>query len=120
MLPGELQLFRQRLEAMRAEYQEKVAVRSGQIGATAGSLPDYGDEAGATFERMRTAPTLECAEALLALVRQALRRIDLGTYGICTECNQPIDTERLEVRPESPYCCKCSKSVSRVTNGRNH
>ncbi|MBT8397534.1 MAG: TraR/DksA family transcriptional regulator [Gemmatimonadetes bacterium] len=44
----------------------------------------------------------------LALVRDALKRIDDGTYGLCAACGGEIAFERLMVFPESPTCAGCS------------
>lgn len=38
----------------------------------------------------------------------ALRRLENGSYGICTECEGPISYERLLVFPETPVCVRCS------------
>jgi len=37
----------------------------------------------------------------------ALRRMDLGTYGLCVKCQEPIPFERLAVMPETPFCITC-------------
>jgi RNA polymerase-binding protein DksA len=37
----------------------------------------------------------------------ALRRIDNGTYGFCTECGKLIDRERLEAVPHTQQCLSC-------------
>jgi DnaK suppressor protein len=37
-------------------------------------------------------------------VRDALDRLDAGTYGRCAVCGQEIDDERLEARPEVTTC----------------
>lgn len=42
-------------------------------------------------------------------VRKALTRIKVGSYGICEECGQMIDTDRLMVYPESTLCIKCER-----------
>ena len=42
---------------------------------------------------------LDNKKALLGEVQQALVRIENGTYGICTNCGQPIPEERLEAIP---------------------
>lgn len=41
-------------------------------------------------------------------VRKALTRIKLGKYGVCEDCGQLIDTERLMMVPEATYCKKCA------------
>ena len=37
-------------------------------------------------------------------VRDALRRIDEGTFGKCIDCGRPIEPARLEAIPWTPYC----------------
>ena len=41
-------------------------------------------------------------------LRQALRRMDLGEYGICSACGVWIDYPRLEARPEIRQCGSCA------------
>ncbi|MDA8170953.1 MAG: TraR/DksA C4-type zinc finger protein [Nitrospiraceae bacterium] len=40
----------------------------------------------------------------LAKIDEALRKLDEGTYGICEECGEEIDLERLKVMPFAIYC----------------
>ena len=42
----------------------------------------------------------------LTMVRDALRRIDEGTYGVCVECGEAIEPARLDAVPWTPYCLK--------------
>lgn len=44
----------------------------------------------------------------LALIQEALRRIDAGTYGICSECGGEVPFERLFVFPEAGTCASCA------------
>ncbi len=39
--------------------------------------------------------------------RDALRRLDDGTYGICENCATPIPFERLEATPHARRCVSC-------------
>ncbi|HEY7419736.1 MAG TPA: TraR/DksA C4-type zinc finger protein, partial [Ktedonobacteraceae bacterium] len=50
---------------------------------------------------------LDNEKTLLAEVQQALARIDNGTYGICTNCGQPIPEKRLEAIPWTTLCVNC-------------
>lgn len=43
----------------------------------------------------------------LALIQSALRRLEAGTYGVCTECGSQVVAERLFVFPESGTCAPC-------------
>jgi DnaK suppressor protein len=40
----------------------------------------------------------------LQQVRDALQRIEQGTYGKCVDCGKEIDAARLEAVPWTPYC----------------
>jgi len=44
----------------------------------------------------------------LAQVRQALHRIESGTYGTCAACGKPIARARLEARPIATLCIDCA------------
>lgn len=50
---------------------------------------------------------LETAAAL-AQIRQALRQVDAGTYGICESCGEEISSERLKVMPFATRCINCA------------
>lgn len=41
---------------------------------------------------------------MLEQVREALDRIQKGTYGICIDCGRRIEPQRLEAIPWTPYC----------------
>ena len=43
----------------------------------------------------------------LALIQEAIRRLDAGTYGVCSECGVGVAFERLLVFPESATCVPC-------------
>ena len=40
----------------------------------------------------------------LTMVRDALQRIENGTYGECIDCGEPISEARLNAVPWTPYC----------------
>ena len=47
----------------------------------------------------------------LALVDQALTRLDDDEYGICQNCENPINPKRLEAIPWARYCLDCQELV---------
>ena len=44
-------------------------------------------------------------------MRDALQRIEEGTYGTCIIDGEPIDETRLESVPWTPYCLKHQKEI---------
>lgn len=48
-------------------------------------------------------------EKKLQDVLAALDEMEKGTYGICQNCQQEIDLERLKITPSARTCIKCKK-----------
>ena len=46
-------------------------------------------------------------------IKQAISRIDAGTYGICLICGEPIKKERLAALPYANYCIRCAERQER-------
>lgn len=46
---------------------------------------------------------------LIAKIKEAIERIDNGTYGICEICGEDISDKRLEARPVTTSCIECKK-----------
>jgi DnaK suppressor protein len=53
------------------------------------------------------------ARSEIAQIRQAIKRIDEGKYGLCEVCDEPIGKERLEVLPYTTMCIRCASQVHR-------
>ena len=51
----------------------------------------------------------ERERATFGLIAAALRRIEEGRYGACTECGAELPFERLLVFPEAPTCAGCAR-----------
>lgn len=47
------------------------------------------------------------ARAAVEEIDRALHKIDIGTYGICESCNQPIPRARLQALPYASLCVQC-------------
>ena len=43
------------------------------------------------------------------LLKNALDRIDKGSYGTCAYCLSPISYERLEAMPDAVVCMSCAR-----------
>jgi DnaK suppressor protein len=70
-----------------------------------------GDLATATVNREIDYSLGENSEQLLGEIDAALRRIDDGTYGTCTNCGKPIGEERLEARPWASLDIDCAREA---------
>jgi len=45
------------------------------------------------------------------LVTEALKRIDLGEYGVCIECDEQISERRLKAIPWAKFCIRCQEKA---------
>ncbi len=70
------------------------------------SVGDSGDASVASQNVNRGFAKAEFGANVLGQVRDALRRIDAGTFGNCAVDGQPIEPQRLEASPWVPYCLK--------------
>lgn len=71
---------------------------------TDNAAPDT--EADEQFGHARTSAIAKELSRRMIQVRKALTRIKIGKYGICEECGQMIDTDRLIIYPEATLCAK--------------
>jgi DnaK suppressor protein len=50
-------------------------------------------------------------EAMLRNIEAALNRIDDGSYGLCRDCDEPINPKRLEFDPTALRCIDCASKL---------
>ncbi|PYI54558.1 TraR/DksA C4-type zinc finger protein [Paenibacillus flagellatus] len=78
------------------------------LSATTGELSSYdnhpADIGSETFERGKDIALNEHEEHHLSDVKDALERMDEGTYGVCAICGRDIPFERLQAMPSTEYC----------------
>jgi len=67
------------------------------------------DTATVTYDRELDYTLEENSEHVLAEIDAALKRIEDGTYGKCTNCGKQIPEERLEARPWATLCIDCQR-----------
>lgn len=51
------------------------------------------------------------AECELFRIKEALQRIEDGTYGVCTTCGSRIGLQRLRAIPHAERCTDCAATV---------
>ena len=50
----------------------------------------------------------EIGRAEVRRIRNALNRIENGSYGICSNCGQPVSAARLAAVPSTDTCVVCA------------
>ena len=48
----------------------------------------------------------------LRQIQEALDRLQLGDYGVCLDCEEPIPAKRLRAVPWAKYCVTCQERVA--------
>ncbi len=70
---------------------------------------DPTDRAALESDRNFTLRIRDRERKLIAKIKEALERIDTGTYGICELCGEEISQARLKARPVTTLCIDCKK-----------
>lgn len=103
--------MQKRLKAEQKELTEQIEAEEEKVEPSAADNPDQTETAYDYDYRGRHESVLDELEDQLVEINNALERIDKGTYGICTNCGQPIQAERLEALPQAELCIDCERNV---------
>lgn len=96
-------LLTERLENLLAEASETVSGMTGEIA----NFPDPADRAALESDRNFLLRIRDRERKLILKIREALERINKGTYGICETCGSEISIKRLKARPVTTQCIGC-------------
>jgi len=87
----------------------------GELRKDEAGLPRHADEtdddAAAETQRQADVAHLALKATQLDEIDSALARIDAGDYGLCVDCEEPIDLRRLEAYPAALRCARCQQSA---------
>lgn len=76
-------------------------------------LADPSDRATLESDRSFTLHLRDRERKTIKKIREALARINEGTYGICAECGEEIGELRLKARPHATLCVECKSRLER-------
>lgn len=107
VLADDIVRFESQIETSTAELVG--LLRDGSEGAGR----DPADVGSANFERDAEMSLANNAREMLDQARLALRHIQLGTYGSCDNCGQPIGKYRLQAFPRATLCVTCKQREER-------
>ena len=102
-----LAYFKEKLENMSEEILAGADKTLHEMNDSAGNYPDPADQATAESDRNFELRIRDRERKLLAKIKEALERIENGSYGICESCDEEISIKRLEARPVTTLCVKC-------------
>jgi DnaK suppressor protein len=111
MTRNEMKKLRVVLDARRADLERLTRNREGLAVQTS---PDQLDQIQDTTEREIAVAHLERDSVTLRDVRDALRRIDSGMFGLCLNCEHEISPKRLAAVPWASSCIDCQEVADRA------
>lgn len=78
------------------------------------NFPDPTDRASHESNRSFELRIRDREHKLIKKIKQAMERIDNGTYGICDTCGEDIAIERLKARPVTTQCIECKTRAEKM------
>ncbi len=115
MSKDELGKFKNTLRKKVEELTRDVRAREG---IAIEKSPDEVDEIRAALDRELAILNLDRDSNLLRNVRAALKRIELGQFGVCPTCRGQISQKRLTAIPWAEYCIQCQELADRQQPGQ--
>ena len=101
-----------------ARFESQIEISTAELvgllrDGSEGAGRDPADVGSANFERDAEMSLANNAREMLDQSRLALRHIELGTYGSCDNCGQPIGKGRLQAFPRATLCVACKQREER-------
>ncbi len=95
------------LEELESLKSTMMDVTTGQYETENSTYSLHMDQGTDAMEREKTFLFASREGKFLNYLDDALKRIERGDYGFCTECGSLIDRERLEAVPHAHQCINC-------------
>ncbi|MCX7817340.1 MAG: RNA polymerase-binding protein DksA [Syntrophales bacterium] len=112
--PERLEFFRymltQEINKLLSEAEKTVS----EMTSAKENFPDPNDRASLESDRNFELRIRDRERKLIAKMREALQRIDNGTYGICEMCGGEISEKRLLARPVTTLCIDCKTKQEKM------
>ena len=96
---------------LREDHPGRIDEEIEEIGAIQDN--HLAETATATLDREIDYTLEENSIRMLTAIDAALKRVEDGSYGTCTNCGRPIATERLEAFPWASLCIDCKRQAER-------
>ncbi len=100
-------LLNDRVDELIADARKSV----GDLQETQENYADMTDQASAELDRNFLLRIKDRERKLILKYKEALARVDNGSYGICEICGDPIGEERLKARPVTTQCIECKTDM---------
>jgi DnaK suppressor protein len=105
------------LQNKRSELARLIRTQSSPLSVGEGQH-ELTDQVHGTARRREKVTFLDTFNRTLAQVDAALIAVELGAYGICVECGEPISSRWLGAFPWALHCIRCQKVLDRRSRTR--
>ena len=104
-----LQYFKKILTQQLEALQNKSSKIRVTTLAESEQISDFTDQATLESDIDMNIHIKERDSKLIIKIKQALERIEEGTFGICDQCGEEISEARMEARPVTTECIDCKR-----------
>ncbi len=118
MEPERLEFFRNLLQERLEEILGEADKTRNDMTGPVAPFPDPTDRATLETDRNFTLRIRDRERKLITKIREALERIDSGTYGYCELCGNEINEKRLIARPVTTMCIACKSRQEALERAR--
>ncbi len=101
------------LEELETLRDSMLDVTTGEYASQSSTYSTHMEQGTDAMEREKTFLFASREGKFLNHLEDALRRIEKGEYGKCSECGKLIEKERLEAVPHAQQCLQCKMNLSK-------
>jgi len=100
---------REVLQEQARSLMNRMSTPAAAVVARSEEPRDYGDMSEQSHEEWLFLNRNAANAEQLRQIKEALQRINDGTYGVCADCEKPISPKRLQAVPWAKYCVQCQE-----------
>jgi DnaK suppressor protein len=106
----EKQAYRKTLLEQKEKILRKLSqFRNESLEVETDIAQDIVDKAETSYTKEFLLSLSDAEREQLALIDEALKRLETKEFGICQMCQRPIGKKRLSALPWTPYCIDCQQ-----------
>jgi DnaK suppressor protein len=107
-----LEYYKKKLTTRREELMKTIA-RTEEEGRQADDDPtvDLADKAANSYTKEFLFGMTNTDRTILNMIDEALKRIRTNEYGLCLNCQEEMQTKRLEAVPWAKNCISCQEKI---------
>ena len=107
MKKKDLEYFKELLTKRMEDLLSQADTTVTDMNTPKGNFPDPADRATYEADRNFELRIRDREYKLIKKVRNALDRIENGTFGVCEKCGEDISVKRVQARPVTTQCIDC-------------